>query len=170
MRAWDLIFFFCLPSHTPSLSVLSESIPLYKANGFDFLLKFTITHMQSHTHMKHSTMALHGQTSYCGRLVHSSQVINTTSAPSGEWVTVDEATGFHTRPWHLSSLLYLICAVPFPPSLACSPCSVLFARLTGCCDVDNSVFEERLNVCVYGRWFVCVLPIPIHRSWRVKGH
>lgn len=156
----DLFFLFSF-TNTRALGLLRVCSFMSK-----HLLLTSFSNSRRHTRMKRSTMALPGQTSYCGRLAHSSQVINTSSARS--WMS-DSWWG-HCHPY--------LSFTPFLPplsdvhgavlsSLAFVSHSALFAPVTGCSDIDNSVSEDRLNFCVYGCW-LCAFPIQSHRSQQLK--
>lgn len=107
------LFFFCFPSQTPSLSVTSESVPFFGSTCFK--ISFSNSRWNAETHMNLSTMAKVCLARYRGRLAHSSQVVNTSSASPGEWVTPGEVTAAHSHSFHLSSLLYLISTVLVRP-------------------------------------------------------
>lgn len=148
MRAWDLIFFF-LFSFTNTLAL--GRLRVYRSTCYwlsSHIHADTLEHTRTHVHN-----GIAPPDGLLGEI--STQFSNTTH--SGEWVTLDEVIAFPTCPLHLSCLLYLISRGLISPCLRLVSHSALFAPLTGRSDVDNSVFEDRLNFCVYGHW-LCVPP------------
>lgn len=72
-----------------------------------------------------------------------------------------------TCPLHLSHLFYLIC-IPLP-RLLCR-CHLTSATLVSdSSDIDNSVFEDLLNFCVYSP-ILRGPPFEYYRSQCAKGH
>lgn len=108
----DLFFLFSFTNNF-ALGPLWVCSFLQKHLLLNLLLKFTLTHSNTHE-------TLHNGITSPDELpreisTHRSQVINTSSACSGEWVTPGEVTAFHSCPLHLSSLLYLNATVLFRP-------------------------------------------------------
>lgn len=165
MRTWDLIFFLFCSANRLSLSVVCNSLPFWHYSIIHIhspSQNFGHIHSNTHKTLRNDNISWKPQrTSYYMRLACSSQVIN--SYPF-RWMS---DTWWGLCPLYLSftpflpflSHLYipLLSSLPFTSHL------ILFAPVTGCSDIDNSVFEDLLNFCVYGSW-ISVLPFLSNRS------
>lgn len=162
---------FCRASSQTSAS-LGPSLHYPTCSFFNLSLCYFLTPISFdyNTHNDKVSLKKPRWTGCYTTLARSSQVINTGEYQavihSGEWVTLGEVVALSTCPLHLSPPVLSHLYIPFLASLLFTS---HLTPVTGCSDIDNAVFEDLLNFCVYGSC-LSIPPLPHDRSQCAGGH